>query len=124
MSAVVDQGRFEQEWAADLDVLSNLARNGDVASVARTVDVSFVGTKALLDPLVDGAAAWGFEFGQFEEVEDPEDGEDWRLDLDIVQSAEPEAIKALTRKCLEIETAYPGIRYDGWGCAAQTGSNS
>ena len=115
---VIDEDRFEWEWAADQDVLASLAGNGDRANILRMVDVSFVGSKADLAPIEEDAETLGFTIGQMVESDDGT----WRLDLDIMQTVEPDAIKALTRKCLEIEATYPGVEYDGWGCVTQTGS--
>jgi hypothetical protein len=32
-----------------------------------------------------------------------------------------QSIRALTRKCLQIELLFD-VEYDGWGCEAQTGA--
>ena len=51
----IDPARMEQEWAADQDVLRNLAANGDQASIRRSVDVSFRGSEANLERLSEAA---------------------------------------------------------------------
>jgi hypothetical protein len=117
----IDEARFEQEWEQDQELLAQLAANGDVASVARLVDVSFVGAMRDLEPVAEAAEDHGFAFGQLVPDEDGDEPDSWRLDLDIEQTIEPDAIRALTRTCLAIEAAFPGVEYDGWGCMAVTG---
>jgi regulator of ribonuclease activity B len=119
----IDEDRFAQEWAADQEVLASLAANGDQASVPRMVDVSFAGAIRDLEPVAEAAASHGFAFGQLVPDEEGDEPDVWRLDLDVEQTIEPDAIRALTRKCLEIEASYPGIEYDGWGCMAVTGAD-
>lgn len=119
----IDEARFEQEWEQDQELLAQLAENGDVASIVRLVDVSFVGTVKDLEPVADDAELLGFTFGQLVPDEEGDEPDLWRLDLDVEQTIEPEAIRALTRKCLEIEASYSGIEYDGWGCMAVTGAD-
>ncbi|WCT73588.1 ribonuclease E inhibitor RraB [Sphingomonas naphthae] len=116
MARPVDPKRLAEEWAADQDVLAQMAAGGDIASIVRTIDVSFTGPEKALDRLADAAADYGFEVAEFAETAPGT----WQLDCDIDQTTEPEAIKALTTKCLEIEAAFPGVAYDGWGCLAQT----
>jgi hypothetical protein len=123
VSRPIDEARFEEEWAQDRELLAQLAANGDIASVARMVDVSFVGSIQALEPVGEAAASYGFTFGQLVPDEEGDAPGQWRLDLDIEQTIEPDAIRALTRTCLEIEATYPGIEYDGWGCMAITGAN-
>ncbi len=124
MSRSIDEARFEQEWEQDRELLAQLAANGDVALVERTVDVSFIGTEQALELLADAAEDFGFEFAQLAPDEDADEEGQWRLDLDVEQTIEPDAIRALTRKCLEIEATYPGVEYDGWGCMATSGANN
>jgi len=121
---VIDEARFEQEWEQDRELLGQLAANGDIASLERTIDVSFIGAEQALEPLAEAAEDLGFEFAQLAPDEDADEEDVWRLDLDIVQTVEADAIKALTRKCLEIEAIYSGVEYDGWGCMATTGANN
>jgi regulator of RNase E activity RraB len=122
--SAIDEARFEQEWEQDRELLAQLAANGDIATIERTIDVSFTGSEQALEVLAEAAEDLGFEFGQFVPDEDAQVEGQWRLDLDIVQTIEPEAVKALTHKCLEIEAAYSGVEYDGWGCMATTGANN
>ncbi len=125
MSApAIDEARFEQEWEQDRELLAELAANGDIASVERTVDVSFIGTEKALEAVADAAEDLGFEFAQLVPDDDADEEGQWRLDLDVVQTIEPELVRALTRKCLEIEATYSGVEYDGWGCMATTGANN
>jgi regulator of RNase E activity RraB len=123
MSATIDEARFEQEWEQDQELLEQLAENGDVASIPRMVDVSFTGAMTDLEPLAEAAEAHGFTVGQLVPDEEGDAPDIWRLDLDVEQTIEPDAIRALTRKCLEIEASFPGIEYDGWGCMAVTGAD-
>jgi regulator of RNase E activity RraB len=113
----VDPARLAAEWAEDQTVLRNLAENGDRAELVRPVDVSFSGSAGALDALEDAAEELGFEVIDREIAEDG--GQ--TLFLEREQTAEPEAIKALTTLCLEIEAEYD-VEYDGWGCVAETGS--
>ncbi|WBO21266.1 ribonuclease E inhibitor RraB [Sphingomonas abietis] len=119
----IDEARFEQEWEQDQELLAQLATNGDDASVVRLVDVSFVGDMKDLEPVAEAAESHGFAFGQLVPDEEGDEPDVWRLDLDVEQTIEPDAIRALTRKCLEIEASFPGIEYDGWGCMAVTGAD-
>lgn len=114
----VDPARLEEEWEADKDVLANLAANGDKAKTPRAVDVSFRGSEKDLERLAEAASQFGFVELDREEGED--DGEPY-LFLECEQAVDEESIRALTRKCLQIEIMF-GVEYDGWGCEAQTGA--
>ena len=116
MTGRVDPDRLAAEWAEDQKVLAEMASGGDIATIVRTIDVSFTGSEKALDRLADAAGDYGFEVAEFTETSPGA----WQLDCDIEQTTEPEAIKALTTTCLEIEAAFPGVEYDGWGCLAQT----
>lgn len=111
----VDPARLEEEWEADREVLANLAANGDKARTPRPVDVSFRGEGKGFDRVLEIAGQFGF-------VElDREEGEDGLyLFLETEQAVDEESIRALTRKCLQIEILC-GVEYDGWGCEAVTG---
>lgn len=112
----VDQARLDAEWDADKDVLANLSANGDKAMIRRPVDVSFRGSDKDFDRLLEIASQFGF-------VElDREVGEDGELYLflECEQAVDEQSIRALTKKCLQIEMLF-GVEYDGWGCVAQTG---
>jgi regulator of RNase E activity RraB len=52
--------------------------------------------------------------------EEDEEGDQF-LFLEIEQAVDEESIRALTRKCLQIEILF-GVEYDGWGCNAETGA--
>lgn len=112
----VSPQRLEEEWAADKDVLDSLAENGDIATIVRTVDVSFRGDDAALDKLEEEAGELGFVVLEREEDEDGE----MCLFLSREQTSDEAAIKALTKLCLQIELAYD-VEYDGWGCTAEDG---
>ncbi len=113
----VDRERLEEECAADADVLASLKENGDVSSIARPLDVSFLGTREALDRLAGSASEFGFSVL---EVEESEEGE-LSLFLECNQTTDAAAIRALTEKCLQIEIMFE-VEYDGWGCVAQTGN--
>ena len=111
-----DPARFDEEWAADRDVLENLAANGDNPAVARPIDVSFQGSADALAALEDAADELGFTvLGD----EKSKDGSLW-LFLERTQQTDEASIRALTELCLRIE-AHFGLEYDGWGCVAETG---
>lgn len=113
----VDAARLEEEWEADKEVLANLAANGDKAHVRRPVDVSFRGNDEDFERVLTIASQFGFvELDR----EVNEEG-DLYLFLECEQAVDEESIRALTRKCLQIE-ALCGVEYDGWGCEAETGS--
>lgn len=112
----VDEARLAAEWEADKAVLANLAANGDVARIARPVDVSFRGSEKDFERLLIIASQFGFV--ELDREED-EDG-DLFLFLECVQPVDEQSIRALTRKCLQIEILC-GVEYDGWGCEAQAG---
>lgn len=113
----VDPARLEAEWEADKDILVQLAANGDKAHLPRPVDVSFRGTEEDFERVLNVASQFGF-------VElDREVGEDGELYLflECESAVDEQSIRALTRKCLQIELLF-GVEYDGWGCEAQTGA--
>lgn len=114
----IDPARMEQEWAADQDVLRNLAANGDRASVKRAVDVSFRGSEENLERLSE--AAKGFGLTELDREEDAEGGEPY-LFFERFQPVDAQSIKDLTRLCLQIEMMFD-VEYDGWGCEAQSGT--
>ena len=112
----VDEARLAAEWEADKDVLANLAAYGDVARIARPVDVSFRGSEQDFERVLTIAS----QFGMVElDREEDEEG-DLFLFLECVQPVDEASIRALTKKCLQIEILC-GVEYDGWGCEAQAG---
>jgi regulator of RNase E activity RraB len=113
----VDEARLAAEWEADRQVLANLAANGDVARIARPVDVSFRGSEQDFERVLIIASQFGFV--ELDREED-EDG-DLFLFLECEQAVDEASIKALTKKCLQIEILC-GVEYDGWGCEARTGA--
>ena len=106
----VDEARLAAEWEADRQVLANLKRNGDVARLARPVDVSFRGSEKDFERVLTIASQFGFV----------ELDRELFLFLECVQPVDEASIRALTRKCLQIEILC-GVEYDGWGCEAQAG---
>ncbi|MBN8819877.1 MAG: ribonuclease E inhibitor RraB [Sphingomonas sp.] len=113
----VDQARLDEEWEADKDILAQLADNGDKAQIKRPVDVSFRGDDESFEAVLRLASQFGFvELDR----ETDEEGDQY-LFLECEQAVDAESIKALTRKCLQIEILC-GVEYDGWGCQAATGS--
>ncbi|CAN5162373.1 hypothetical protein BH10PSE12_BH10PSE12_24630 [soil metagenome] len=113
----VDPARLEEEWDADQDVLANLAKNGDKAMIPRAVDVSFRGSEEALERLAEAASQFGFV--ELDREED-EDGDAY-LFFECEQAIDEQSIRALTRKCLQIEIMFD-VEYDGWGCMAMTGA--
>ncbi|WP_017672555.1 ribonuclease E inhibitor RraB [Blastomonas sp. AAP53] len=114
----VDPARMEQEWAADQDVLRNLAENGDRAEIKRAVDVSFRGSEENLERLSEGAKTFGLV--ELDREDDAEGGEPY-LFFERFQAVDAQSIKDLTRICLQIEMIFD-VEYDGWGCEAQVGT--
>jgi regulator of RNase E activity RraB len=115
----VDEARMAAEWEADKDILAQLAANGDKARIKRPVDVSFMGDDESFEAVLKIASQFGFvELDR----ETDEEGDQY-LFLECESAVDPESIKALTRKCLQIEIMC-GVDYDGWGCQAATGSGA
>ncbi|MEJ7927658.1 ribonuclease E inhibitor RraB [Sphingobium sp. AN641] len=112
----VDEARLAAEWEADKEVLANLAANGDVAKLPRAVDVSFKGSEKDFDRVLTIAGQFGFVELDREENEDG----DLFLFLECEQAVDEASIRALTKKCLQIELLC-GVEYDGWGCEARAG---
>ena len=111
----VDEARVAAEWEADKAVLANLKRNGDVACIARPVDVSFKGSEQDFERVLIIAS----QFGMVElDREEDEEGDQF-LFLECVQPVDEASIRALTKKCLQIERRC-GVEYDGLGCEART----
>lgn len=113
----VDEARLAAEWEADRQVLANLAANGDKAMIPRPVDVSFRGSVKDFERVLTIAS----QFGMVElDREEDEEG-DLFLFLECEQAVDEASIRALTKKCLQIEILC-GVEYDGWGCEARTGA--
>jgi hypothetical protein len=113
----VDAARLEAEWEADKEILVQLAAGGDKAHLPRPVDVSFRGTEEDFERVLNVASQFGFvELDR----ETGEDGELYRF-LECESAVDEQSIRALTRKCLQIELLFD-VEYDGWGCEAQTGA--
>lgn len=112
----VDEARLAAEWEADKEVLAALASNGDKARIPRAVDVSFRGSDKDFDRVLEVAGQFGFVELDREEAEDG-----LYLFLETEQAVDEASIRALTRKCLQIEILC-GVEYDGWGCEAETGA--
>ncbi|WP_327194499.1 ribonuclease E inhibitor RraB [Novosphingobium beihaiensis] len=108
--------RWDEVWAADLDVIRSLREHGDLAHIPRDVDVSFKGTIEALRRLEVASSNWGFRV--LELIEGDEDGQPW-LFLVRSQTTDEEAIQDLTMTYLQLEDSF-GVECDGWGCTGQT----
>lgn len=115
----IDPVQLAAEIAADAKILRALADNGDIDTLVRLIDLHFKGPQDRIEALAEAADALGLEFLEFGEYEDGE----WAADFSITGTTEPEAMAALTKRALEIEQAY-SVEYDGWGCAANDGTES
>jgi regulator of RNase E activity RraB len=115
---MIDPARLAEEMAADAEVLADLARNGDIAELPRTIDVHFKGPQEAIENLAEDAQGLGFRFIDFGEFEDG----DWAADLQCDGPVTPDALRALITRALEIEISH-GVEFDGWGCLAETGSD-
>ena len=116
MVARIASERWDEVWAADLDVIRSLRNNGDLPHVSRDVDVSFRGAIEALRRLEVASSNWGFR--TVELVEADEDGQPW-LFLVRSQTTDEEALRDLTMTYLQIEDSF-GVECDGWGCVGQT----
>lgn len=114
--AEIASERWDEVWAADLDVIRSLRDNGDLPHVSRDVDVSFRGAIGPLRRLEVASSNWGFRIVEL--VESDEDGQPW-LFLVRSQTTDEEAIRDLTMTYLQIEDTF-GVECDGWGCVGQT----
>ena len=109
----IDSQRVETELAADAEVLRSLNENGDVASIARPVDVRFVGPTDSVVSLEKQIGSLGWRVVQRVTLDDGSEA----LDVQRDQTTDVTAIRQLTEAALEIEVQY-GVRYDGWGTVA------
>ena len=114
-SVQVDSKRIAAETAADADVIRSLKENGDIPSIARPVDVRFVGSKRELKRLQSALEGAGWSAIQTVKIGDGS----YALDIQQIQTTEPPALLELATTALKIEVAF-GVRYDGWGSVAQT----
>jgi regulator of RNase E activity RraB len=112
----IEPERWNEVWAADLDVLRSLRENGDLPHVVRDVDVSFRGPFEALQRLEVASANWGFRVQELLEAD--EEGQPW-LFLVRNQTTDDEAIRDLTMTYLQMEDSF-GVECDGWGCVGQT----
>ncbi len=112
-----DPRRLADELDANEEVLLALAANSDIAELSRTIDVHFKGAQDDIESLAEDAQGLGFRFIDFGEFEDG----DWAADLQVDGPVTRDALKALITRALEIEISH-GVEFDGWGCAAETGS--
>jgi len=113
----VASDRQAKEFAADEDVLQSLRRNNDVPTIVRPVDARFVGPEANISVLARSIRSYGYRVIQL--VSFPPEGV--ALDTQRDQQADGNTIRRMTEEALQIEAKY-GVRYDGWGCVAQTGA--
>lgn len=114
--AKVDPELLAEELAANEDVLTALAENGDICSIVRSIDLHFKGSQTNIEMLASNAETLGFRFLGFAEYEDG----DLAADLQIDSTSDRSAITELTRRALEIEILH-AVEFDGWGCHAETG---
>ena len=112
----IDPARLAEELAAN-EVLMALAANGDIAELSRVIDVHFKGSQDDIEALAEDAGSLGFRFIDFGEFEDG----DWAADFQIDGPVTRPAMTALIARALEIELSH-GVEFDGWGCAAETGT--
>jgi regulator of ribonuclease activity B len=114
----INQDRWHEAWAEDLDVLRNLRADGDIPSIPREIDVSFRGSLGALRQLSAACGTYGFRVQEL--IEADEDGDPW-LFLVRTQTTDNEAMEDLTTTYLRIEATF-GVRCDGWGCMAEDGT--
>jgi regulator of RNase E activity RraB len=114
---MINPKRLAEELEANEEVLIALAENGDIAELPRTIDVHFKGPQEAIENVAEDAQDLGFRFIDFGEFEDG----DWAADLQVDGPVTRDALKALITRALEIEISH-GVEFDGWGCAAATGS--
>ena len=114
----INPARLAEELEANEDVLMALAENGDIAALSRPIDVHFKGPQDQIEDLAEAAQSLGFRFVDFGEFEDG----DWAADFQVDGPVTREALKALITRALEIEISH-GVEFDGWGCAAETGTD-
>lgn len=108
----IDGDRLEHETSVDADVIEGLRNDGDVASIARPVNLHFVGTKSNLERLANDLQA-----GDWRVIEIYPYQESYAIDIRIEMTTDAQAIRQLTETSLRIEKAYE-IRSDGWGTLA------
>jgi regulator of RNase E activity RraB len=109
----VDPARIEAEMAADTDVLKSLQENGDDPTIARNIDVRFVGRRKSIAILRSAIAGSDWHVVQMVSV----DSRNYALDIQRHQTTDAVAIRDLTEAALRIEQQYE-VRYDGWGTVA------
>ena len=114
----IDPARLAEELEANEEVLQALAANGDIAELSRTIDVHFKGAQDDIENLAEDAQGLGLRFIDFGEFEDG----DWAADCQVDGPVTRDALKALITRALEIEISH-GVEFDGWGCAAEIGSD-
>ena len=110
---MADPQRLEAELAADAEVLRSLRENGDEASIARPVDVRFVGLPESIAALEREIGSQGWRVLRRVRLDDGTEA----LDVERVQTTDLAAIRRLTETSLSIEAQY-GVHYDGWGTVA------
>lgn len=112
----IEPERWDEVWAADLDVIRSLREHGDLPHVVRDVDVSFRGSIDALRRLEAASSNWGFSVEEF--IEADEDGQPW-LFLVRSQTTDEEAMRDLTMTYLQLEDSF-SVECNGWGCVGQT----
>lgn len=112
--SIHDETRLNAERAADADVLSVLRRNGDCASLVRSINLQFIGPEANVVELSARATDLGFTVSQIVHTSDGETA----IDLSVMSDTQPSSIDELTMTALRIEKHFD-LRYDGWGTIVQ-----
>ncbi|WP_439534826.1 ribonuclease E inhibitor RraB [Polymorphobacter sp.] len=114
----IDPARLAEEMAADESVIVELAANGDIETLPRTIDIHFKGDREAIERLARDAPVLGFRFIDFGEFEDGDIAADLQVDGPVTRDART----ALITRALQIEISH-GVEFDGWGCAPETGSD-
>jgi hypothetical protein len=109
----IDPQRLAAASAFDADVLRALKEHGDVPSIVRPVDVTFVGTPDKVRSLQDQIRSLGWRFVQRTQLNDGREA----LDVQRDQRTDAGSIQRLTKTALTIE-AHFDVEYDGWGTEA------
>lgn len=112
----IDPHRLAEELAADADVVHSLRENGDVPHIPRPVDVRFVGAFLNIQRLAKNLDQSDWHVLGMADL----GGGVMALDIQRIQTTEPETLKALTVAALGLELRH-GVRYDGWGTVATKG---
>jgi hypothetical protein len=105
----VDPRQAADTFASDEATLRQLRQHGDVARIARPVEVYFIGSAEAIDGLEHNLPRLGWTLV---DRAPPENGT-VLLTVSRTQATEPAAIRLLSEAALRIEAEY-GVEYDGW----------